>query len=69
MVMTGWDGGVRVDNGGQRDLGQWKAREALSPTVNGGGGCPVRCPDLGQEKAQGCLPALSSSIQDNAQLF
>lgn len=39
--------------------GTVQAREALLPTVNGSGGCRVQCPDLGQEKAQGCLAALS----------
>lgn len=54
---------VRED-GGQREVGQWRAREAPLRAVSVSGGCCVLGPDLGHEKAQGCLAALSSSAQE-----
>lgn len=44
-----------MGDGGQRELGQWRVREAVLPTVNGGGGFDVQCSDLGHEKAQDAL--------------
>lgn len=41
---------VRED-GGQREVGQWRAREAPLRAVSVSGGCCVLGPDLGHEKA------------------